>query len=476
MGHTLCSKAQKFTGLGRYVAALLVSTGMVAACSVSALAQSSSAVSLLQHVRVFDGLADVEQPDQDVLVEDGLIVAVGKNGSVHAPKGAKRYNFKGKTLLPGFVSDHSHVGVVSGIEAGSENFTAPIIKAALAQYTQYGVTTVTALGLTKSPLFDALRKEQHATTQGADLFGVDQGIGVPGGMPPEGMVKVGPDQIFRPATPQEARHAVQVMATEGTDLVKLWIDDFRNGVASAKPLPVMKPEVWQAVIDEAHAHHLRVAVHIHDLGYAKKLVSSGADIIAHGVRDEPVDEAFITLLKSHHVWYVPTISLDEATYLFAEQPSLLQDPVLKPALNEALVSQISNPSWQEKTRNAPLDAASHKAVAMNEQNLLALYKAGVNIGFGTDSGAAPVRLPGFAEHRELRLLVEAGLTPLQALRLATSQAAALLNLTDRGVIAPGKRADFVVLDADPAQSITAIDQIDSVWRGGVRTNGPLVPR
>ncbi|MGO2958137.1 MAG: amidohydrolase family protein [Acetobacter sp.] len=431
---------------------------------------------LLEHVQVFDGSSPTEQSDRDVLIQNGVIRSLGKSGTLSVPKGALRTDLSGKTLIPGLISDHSHVGVVSGTQVGSANFTAPVIQAALGQYARYGVTTVTALGLTKSPLFDQLRQQQHQNTQGADLFGVDQGIGTPGGMPPEGMVKVGKDQIFRPATAEEGRQAVQKMADEGTDLVKLWIDDFKNGVSSAKPLPVMKPEVWQAVIQEAHARHLRVAVHIHDLRYAKRLVADGADIIAHGVRDEPVDDEFITLMKSHSAWYVPTISLDEATYLFAEQPALLQDPVLKPALSEDLIRQISDPAWQEKTRTAPLDAASHKAVAMNQQNLLALYKAGVNIGFGTDSGAAPVRLPGFAEHRELRLLVEAGLTPLQALRLATSQAAALLGLSDRGMIAPGKRADFVVLEADPAQNIAAVDQIAAVWRGGVKTEGPLVPR
>ncbi|GAL96610.1 amidohydrolase [Acetobacter tropicalis NRIC 0312] len=459
-----------------FSALLLAGASSFMMSGLPAEAATATTPVLLDHVRLFDGTDSPEQEDMAVLVKGQSIAAVGHSGTVKAPKGTKRIDLSGKTLIPGLITNHSHVGVVSGTKVGAENFTVPVIKAALDQYERYGVTTVTALGLTKSPLFDDLRKAQHANTDGADLFGVDQGIGVPGGMPPEGMVKVGKDQIFRPSTAEEARQAVDTMVSEGTDMVKLWVDDFRNGVKSAKPLPVMKPEVWQAVMAEAHAKNVRVAVHIHDLAYAKKLVSAGADIIAHGVRDEPVDDELISLMKSHNVWYVPTISLDEATYLFAEQPALLNDPVLKAGLSEDLTRQFSDAAWRDKIVKSPLDAASHKAVAMNEQNLLALYKAGVKIGFGTDSGAAPVRIPGFAEHRELRLLVEAGLTPLQALRLATSQAAALLNLSDRGVIAPGKRADFVVLEADPAQNIAAVDQISAVWRGGVRADGPLVPR
>lgn len=432
---------------------------------------------LLEHVRLFDGTGAPEQDDMAVLVQGARIVAVGQSGHLTVPEGAKRIDLTGKTLIPGLITDHSHVGVVSGTSVGAENFTVPVIRDALEQYERYGVTTVTALGLTKSPLFDDLRQAQHADgSLGADLFGVDQGIGVQGGMPPEGMVKVGKDQIFRPASVQDARQAVQTMVREHTDLVKLWVDDFRNGVATQKPLPVMKPEIWQAVITEAHAHHVRVAVHIHDLEYGKQLVAAGADIIAHGVRDRPVDTAFITAMKEKGVWYIPTLSLDEATTLFAEHPEILKDPVLKAGLNADLQKQISDPAWRQKTASSPLAKASHAAVAMNQKNLLTLYKAGVKIGFGTDSGAAPVRIPGFAEHRELRLLVDAGLTPLQALTLATSQAAALLNLSDRGVIAPGKRADFVVLEADPAENIAAVDQIAAVWRGGVRVAGPLVPR
>lgn len=100
------------------------------------------------------------------------------------------------------------------------------------------------------------------------------------------------------------------------------------------------------------------------------------------------------------------------------------------------------------------------------RNLQLLHDAGVKIGFGTDSGATPLRIPGFAEHRELALNVQAGLTPLQAIRLATGQAAALLGLSDRGLIAPGKRADLLVVDGDPAADIHALDQIEAVWQRG----------
>jgi imidazolonepropionase-like amidohydrolase len=108
---------------------------------------------------------------------------------------------------------------------------------------------------------------------------------------------------------------------------------------------------------------------------------------------------------------------------------------------------------------------------MNERNLKVLYDAGVNIGFGTDSGANALRIPGFAEHRELELMVDAGLTPVEAISLATAKAAALLHLDDRGVLAPGKLADMIVVDGNPAAQITDIHNIEAVWHRGKLVSG-----
>ncbi|WP_367160496.1 amidohydrolase family protein [Kozakia baliensis] len=453
-------------GSGRSLLSTLLFGGASLICA-SAMATPVA----FDHARLIDGSGAAAQPDVTVVVDEGKIISVGQA----APAEARHIDLAGRSLLPALISDHSHVGLVQGTSAASDNYTRANILAALRQYTHYGVLTVTALGLNKSPLFDELRREQHeGKNPGADLFGVDQGISAPNGIPPTSMVHgLGPDQVYRPATPEEARQDVDRMVEHGTDLVKIWVDDFRNNVPNGKTYPKLSPTIYRAAIEEAHLRHKRVAVHIHDLDVAKSVVAAGADILAHGVRDKPVDRELIDAMKAHGTWYIATLDLDEANYLFAEHPDWLNTPFLSAGLDPALRAQFADPKWRSQTLAKPITAASRKSLALNERNLAVLNRAGIKIGFGTDSGAAPTRIPGFAEHRELRLTVDAGLTPLEALILATGHAAALLQLDDRGVIAPGKRADLLIVRGAPDQNIDAIDHIEQVWQRGVQVGGPL---
>lgn len=451
---------------------LLAAVLCAAATIPAALAQTGPVPAaagevLFEHARLIDGTGATAKPDMAVLVRDGAIVSVMSQSEASRVSGAKVVDLSGKTLLPGLISDHSHTGLVSGTQVGSNNYTRENILAALKQYTQYGVLTVMSLGLNKSPLFDQLRREQHAgQNPGADLFGVDQGISAPNGIPPANTFHITDDQIFRPGTPDEARHDVDTMIDEGTDVVKLWVDDFRNDVVGAKGYPKLSPEIYKAAIDEAHRRHVRVAVHIHDLAVAKSVVAAGADILAHGVRDKPVDQALIDAMRTHDTWYIATLDLDEANYVFALHPEWLNNPFLTRGLSPELRAQFADPAWRARTLAAATTPASRYAVSVNQHNLLRLYRAGIKIGFGTDSGAAPTRVPGFAEHRELALTVGAGLTPLQAITLATGHAAALIGLNDRGIIAPGRRADLLIVDGTPDRQILDIDRVAQVWQRG----------
>ena len=428
--------------------------------STRAQSPATDQVVVLKDVRVIDGAGGPAIEHGAIVIQGDRIISVGPVDKVHWPKSAQVVEYRGKTVLPGLISDHSHVGQVDGTDTGPQNYNRSNILRQLRQYQVYGVTTVTALGLNGN-LFYELQPQLHSgLLPGSDLFGADHGIGIPNGAPPT--FNLPKNQLYRVATTEQAVQAIDEMATRKPDLIKIWIDDF-HGSLRVK----MSPEVYGAAIQEAHKVGLRVAAHIYYLSDAKSLVNAGVDVIAHGVRDQPVDAEFISLMKTHHVWYIPTISLDESSYIYAEKPEWLNDQFLDHALQPALAAELRDADWRAKTLGNRKQVEAGKAsVATNERNLKTLFDAGVNIGFGTDSGATALRIPGFAEHRELELIVDAGLTPLQAISLATAKAASLLHLEDRGVLAAGKLADLIVVDGNPAAQIKDTRNIEAVWQRG----------
>jgi imidazolonepropionase-like amidohydrolase len=244
------------------------------------------------------------------------------------------------------------------------------------------------------------------------------------------------------------------------DIVKIWVDKL-HGAA-----PEMTPEMYKAVIDEAHQKHVRVAAHEYALEDAKQLVADGVDMLAHSVRDQVVDDAFVQAMKQHGVWYVPTFTVDEAFFVYAERPAFMQTVFFQQAAGQKLMAKFDAPGYAEKINRDRQTQQHRKDFAVGQQNLKRLFDAGVNVGFGTDSGAVPGRIPGFAEHRELELMVQAGLTPMQAITAATGENAKLLHAADRGTVAVGKRADLLVLDADPLVDIRNTRKIVAVYHNG----------
>jgi imidazolonepropionase-like amidohydrolase len=402
-------------------------------------------IAALINARLIDGNGGPPISPATLVVENERIVAVGASDHLAIPAGANVVDCAGKTIIPGLISDHSHLGLIDGISTGPGHYTRENVLRQLKQYETYGVTTITSLGI-NAMLFYDLRREAHAgTLPGSDIFGADRGFGAVNSVPPPSMAG---DQVDRPRTPDEARAEVRAAAARHPDLIKLWLDDM-NGQMPVK----MKPEIYKAIIDESHHQHLRVAGHIYYLGDAKALVRAGVDIIAHGVRNQSVDQEFIDLMKSHDTWYIPTIDLNESFYIYAQRPAWMQDAFFQNALQPALKAQFDDPAWQKKTLAQSMLGLDQNAVLFNQRNLKKLFDAGVRIGFGTDSGATPLRIASFAEHRELQLMVDAGLSPSQAITIATHNAADLLGLHDRGVLAASKLADFLVLDGDPLSDI-----------------------
>ncbi|ASR44256.1 amidohydrolase [Xanthomonas citri pv. mangiferaeindicae] len=447
--------------------------GLTAACSPatgpSATTQADAPPSpppiIIEHARVFDGERDLGEVT--LVIRDGLIARVAQPGADDLPAEAERIDYRGRFIVPGLVNAHAHVGNTEGTAHGDRFYTRAHVVRDLRQFQAYGVTTVMSLGMNGAAFGDIRSAVTGDPSLGAQLLGAGGGIGAPGGAPPAANMGLAHDPVARPATADAARAAVRAQAESGVDIVKLWVD------ALGGQAPPMAPEVYRATIDEAHRQKLLAAAHIHDLAPATDLVASGLDIVAHGVRDRPVDPAFVAALRTSNAGYIATLQIDEANYIYAEHPEWLETPFLRNALPEAVRAQWSDPQWRADTLRDPQTTKARAALATNLRNLSTLREAGVRIGFGTDAGALPRRVPGFAEHRELELMMQAGFSPQQALTVATRDSAHLLRLDDRGLLQPGRRADFIVVAADPLTDIRNLRTIEAVWQAGRRVAGPV---
>jgi imidazolonepropionase-like amidohydrolase len=437
----------------------LIALGWVVGASGFARAQP---VVVLRDARLIDGTGAAPREHVSLLLRDGRIVAIG-GAEMAVPKGAVVRELVGKTVMPGLISAHSHLGLmIDNAESSATAYTRENVTAQLKQFERYGVTAILSLGVNRDLVYE-LRDEQRAgRLGGATIFTAGRGIGVPGGAPG---LPAAADQIYRPASIDEARRDVDELASHQADIVKIWVDK-QHGTA-----PEMSPATYKAVIEEAHKKHLRVAAHEYALDDAKYLVADGVDVLAHSVRDQVVDDEFIQAMKQHRVWYVPTFTVDESFFVYAERPAFMRSAFFREAAGSKLMAKFDAPGYADTVNHDPQTAQHRKDFAIGQQNLKRLFDAGVNVGFGTDSGALPGRIPGFAEHHELELMVRAGLTPLQAITAATGENAKLLHSPDRGTIAVGKSADLLVVDGDPLTDIRNTQKIYAVYHDGRGVEG-----
>ena len=247
------------------------------------------------------------------------------------------------------------------------------------------------------------------------------------------------------------------------DLIKIRVDD-NLGTSRKMPEPA-----WRAVIEEAHARKLPVAVHIYWLADAKATLLAGADMIAHSVRDTAVDDQFINALKSRDVCYSPTLTREISTFIYDAAPAWVDDPFFVKGVDKDIPAQLKDPKRHEQIRNSNGWKAGQQykvSLEVAKRNLKTLADKGVRIAFGTDTGP-PARFQGFFEHLELEMMVEAGLTPMQAIVSATGDAARCHRKAGEfGTLAPGAAADLLILGANPLQNIRNTRSIEQVWIAG----------
>ncbi|MFI9009166.1 amidohydrolase family protein [Actinosynnema sp. NPDC053489] len=362
---------------------------------------------LIRDVRLFDGHRVV--PRADVLLDGPLIAEPGGRWDVEV-------DGRGRTLLPGLVDGHTHVFDGS-------------LAAALAA----GVTT--ELDMFCLPGNLARQRALAASRDDvADLRSAGLLATAPGGHPSQLLAAVGDEhgdaahEFETVADVAAARAFVAARAAEGVDYLKVVVDD---GAVHGADLPVLAPDVVAALVDEAHRRDLRVIAHAITAEEVGIAVDAGVDGLAHVWCDDGGDLA--RRVAERGVFVISTLAYFEAV-----------------SGSSAGLDRTARGSFEHALRAAR-----------------ELHEAGATIVAGTDANPwAPVH--GTALHRELLLLTEAGLAPLEALVAATSTPADRFGLTDRGRVEPGLRADVLLVDGDPTTDIAAVAAVVDVWRRGVR--------
>jgi len=402
---------------------------------------SAGAMQAFTGARIIDGRGGDPIENGVLLVREGRIEAVGPAAAVPLPSGTRQIPLAGRTIIPGLINAHGHVGSTRGLRSGSEIYTEENILRQLALYARYGVTTVASLG-DDGPAGVPIRDAQdRPDLNRARLY------------------LAGP--VLNADTPDEARRKVRELADMGVDFVKIRVDD------NLGTTPKMSPEVYRAVIEESHRLSLPVAAHLYYLEDARALLHAGADFLAHSIRDHEIDADFIALMRARGVALSPTLTREVSTYVYESTPDFFRDPFFRAEADPEVLRELENPSRQRAVQGNARAQHYKQALRMAQQNLKHLHDAGLPIAFGTDSGPTG-RFQGFFEHLEMELMAEAGLTPMAILESATSQAAKSLGLDSVGVLAAGAWADFVVLTRDPLQDIRHTRSIESVWIAGNR--------
>jgi imidazolonepropionase-like amidohydrolase len=402
---------------------ILANVVLLLAFAIRASAQSPT-VKAFTGATLIDGTERPPVANATIVVRDGRIVAVGPGSTVAIPRDAQRIALDGKVVIPGLINAHGHVNEPRD----------------LATYAAYGVTTVFSLGGEPPSVFAARAEQATPMLARARVF------------------LAGP--VITARTPAEARSRVAEAAAQKVDIIKIRVDD---NLGTADKMP---PEVYRAVIDEAHERGLRVASHLFYLADAKSLLAAGTDFVAHSIRDADVDDEVIAALKARGTCVSPTLMREVSTFVYESTPDFFADPFFLAHANPEWVATLRDTARQRATRASPSAQRYKVALEVASRNLKRLTEAGVPIAMGTDTGPTG-RFQGYFELMELELMVKAGMTPRQALTAATRDAARCMKLDrELGTLEAGKWADLVVLEADPLSNISNLRRISSVWIAG----------
>jgi imidazolonepropionase-like amidohydrolase len=459
-----------------------ISLGLFSACLILAMAgtapvrgQAPATVTVFEGARLITGDGSPPVENSAFVVENSRFKQIGRRGEVPVPAGAKRVDISGKTVMPTLVDLHGHFGF-QNIPAGTMSkatFTRENLIDHLQRLAFHGVGAAVGVGdlVDRSDMQGGrtgwgdvpLRLREEVVPNAALFRTSGAGMAWPGSGAQGDPSRV--DVSYPVSTPQEARAAVDDYVKMKPDFIKIWVDD-RRGTKKT-----LTPELYRAIADEAHKFNVPVAAHNVTLADAKELLRAGVEGWLHvPVRDgDVVDDEIVGIVKDRIarndrpvMWITLSLITSWANTAGGTRPAWLDDPLLRATYS---------PEQIEKYWGDPLKKMSPETVARvrknfenDGRNAMKLRAAGMRVVEGTDTGQSRF-LIGYFNHLDLESMVGTGLTPMEAIVAATRDGAEIAHL-DTGLVAPGKNADFIVLDANPLESISNTRRIDRVYLRG----------
>ncbi|MQA91823.1 MAG: amidohydrolase family protein [Gemmatimonas sp.] len=437
--------------------ASMVTLLLIAACGgaqsdLAAPARAGEPV-LFQGARLIIGDGSVVE-NGAFLVEGSTTTWVGPADDTAAPKGAPRVDLSGRTVIPALIDAHTHLGYEGYTSWGGENYTPENVADHLHRYAYYGVGAIFSAGTDPSELVLPLqRAQEEGELEGARLLSA-AGMAPPGQGPNAQMLASAEDlgrMIVRGAdTDDGARAAVREIARSPIPFIKIWVDD-RNGSQEK-----LAPPIFHAIVDEATRFDIQVVAHHQNAQDMRELLRAGVVGFLHGRLGPGLDDDLASSIARHNAFVVPNLGLSERG-----RHGEAEDPFLTETLSPAAARQLG----ESFAPRPPFPESRERDLREAFQRLL---DHDVHIVLGTDAGAVPKHFFGYSSHLELEIFVRLGMTPMQAIVAATSRPAEHLGLTAHGKIAPGMRADFVVLEANPLEDIRNTRRIEDVYLRGER--------